>query len=100
MIYSRSEVAGEWEYYANELGTATAMLTQRDDGIQALLGGAKGGKHISSGCENGERKLRGVTPLLPFGLSELSLSVVEEMKSDDMLFVSQTKTSGSVHKWC
>lgn len=62
--------------------------------------GQTGGKHISSACVNEKWRLHRVTPILPFRLSELSLSLVEEMKSNDMLFVSQTKTSGSVQKWC
>ena len=41
LIYPKSQAAGEWEHYANELKAATTMLPQRDEGILVLLGWKK-----------------------------------------------------------
>lgn len=97
---------------------ATATLTQRHDGILALLGRQQGGSsavdcvsvcvctvcacvcgwvygHLKteeslkhSRAEWSERKHDRVTPLLPFMLSELSVRPLERMRSNDTLFVS------------
>lgn len=41
----------------------------------------------------------GVTLLFPFRLSGMSFSQLWEMKSNDTLFVPQSKSAGSAQRW-